>query len=73
MGVLFEKEANSKGGTVLQMLENIKNQYIGKPHLPHSYMIEFGIHSITLKGTIDPKIKPLPERERILKTLGLME
>lgn len=56
------------------MLENIKNQYVGKPHFPHSYMVEFGIHALTLKGTFDPKLKStLPERERILKTMGLLE
>lgn len=73
MTAFFEKEANSKG-TVLQMLENIKNQYVGRPHLPHSYMIEFGIHAITLRGTHDAKAKTsMLERERILKTMGLME
>jgi hypothetical protein len=36
-------------------------------------MVEFGIHSITLKGTLDSKMKAVPERERILKTMGLME
>jgi hypothetical protein len=36
-------------------------------------MIEHGIHSMTLKGTNDPKFKPSSERERIQKTMGLME
>jgi Gaa1-like, GPI transamidase component len=72
MSNLFEKEANSKG-TILQMFENIKNQYVGKPHQPHSHMIEYGIHAITIKGSYDPKIKAINERERVLKTIGLME
>jgi hypothetical protein len=56
------------------MFESIKNQHVGRPHMPHSYMIEHGIHSMTLKGQIDPKGKQLiNERERVMKTMGLME
>lgn len=69
---LLEQSVNSKG-TILQLFENIKNQYVGKPHQPHSYMIEYGIHSISLKGTNDPKIRNVGERERVMKTMGVME
>lgn len=72
MKTFFEKEANSKG-TILQMLESIKNQYVGKPHQPHSHLVEYGVHAITIKGTLDPKVKPTSERDRVLKTIGLME
>ena len=41
--------------------------------MPHTYMIEHGIHSMTLKGTNDPKVKHTNERERIQRTMGLME
>jgi hypothetical protein len=36
-------------------------------------MIEYGIHAISIKGSNDPKQKPISERERVLKTLGFME
>ena len=36
-------------------------------------MIEYGIHSLTLKSTYDNKIKPMTDREKILNTFGLME
>lgn len=71
--VFLEKEANAKGGTILQMLENIKNQYIGRPHMPHSHMIEYGIHAVTLKGTTDIKVKGVQEREKVMKIMGLLE
>lgn len=54
------------------MLENIKNQYVGKPHHPHSSLIEYGVQAMTIKGTSD-KSKPLNERDRVMKTVGLME
>ncbi len=60
-------------GSMLQMFESIKNQHVGRPHMPHTYMIEHGIHSMTLKGTNDLKVKHSNERERIQKTMGLME
>ncbi len=41
--------------------------------MPHSSMIYYGIHGITLKGTYDSKNKGLGERDRILKTMSLME
>ena len=50
MQTLFETESKTKG-TILQLFENIKNQYVGRPHLPHAHMIEYGIHAITIKGT----------------------
>ena len=49
---LFEIEPNPKG-SALQMFESVKNQYVGRPHLPHSHMLEYGIHAITLKPSID--------------------
>ena len=55
------------------MFENIKNQYVGKPHQPHTYMIEYGIHAITIRGSNDAKVKPYNERDRLLKTVALME
>lgn len=36
-------------------------------------MIEYGIHSISLKGTNDPKIRAVGERDRVMKTMGVME
>lgn len=58
---------------MLQMFESIKNQYVGKPHEPHSHMIEYGIHAITVRGSNDYKLKQMNERDRVLKTIGLME
>jgi len=55
------------------MLENMKNQYVGRPHMPHSHLIAYGIHALTLRTGHDPKGKTLAERERVLKTMGLME
>lgn len=69
---VFDQEVNSKG-TMLQMFESIKNQYVGRPHEPHSQMIEYGIHAITVRGSSDGKVKQINERDRLLKTMGLME
>jgi Gaa1-like, GPI transamidase component len=41
--------------------------------MPHTYMIEHGIHSMTISGTYDQKSKSINERERVMKTMGLME
>jgi hypothetical protein len=47
-------KANFKG-SVLPMLESIKNSFIGKVHLPHTHFIDYGIHSISLKLYLDSK------------------
>lgn len=57
----------------MQLFENIKNQYVGKPHHPHSALIEKGIHALTIKGINDPKVKYPHDRERVSKFLGNME
>jgi len=36
-------------------------------------LIEYGIHSLTIKGTTEPKAKYPVERERVSKVLGHME
>jgi hypothetical protein len=69
---LLDQQVNGKG-TILQLFENIKNQYVGKPHQPHSYLVEYGVHAISLRGTHDPKIRQLGERDRVMKTVGAME
>ena len=47
-------KANHKG-TILPMLEGIKNAFIGKVHLPHSHFIDYGIHSMTVRLYSDSK------------------
>ncbi|CDW75530.1 glycosylphosphatidylinositol anchor attachment 1 [Stylonychia lemnae] len=71
---LFNFQVNTKG-SFLQMIESIKNQYIGRPHMPHTHFISHGIHSMTIKGTYDPKQKQAfsNDRERVPSTLGLFE
>lgn len=51
---LLEFSTNQKA-TMLQLFENIKNQYVGQPHKPHSALIEKGIHALTMKGVSDSK------------------
>jgi hypothetical protein len=41
--------------------------------MPHSHLIAYGIHALTLRSSLDPKAKSLTERDRVLKTMGLME
>ena len=41
--------------------------------MPHAYMIAHGIHAMTLKGTVDARVKHTSERDRVAKTVGLME
>jgi len=37
------------------MFESIKNQFVGRVHQAHSHIIEYGVHSMTVKGSYDPK------------------
>ena len=34
----------------MNMLESLKNIMLGKVHMPHSQMIDYGIHSATYEG-----------------------
>ena len=48
------------------MYESLKNILIGKVHMPHSRMIEYGIHSATFEAVNSPVHKSvLTEKERI--------
>ena len=40
--------------TFLQMAESLKNQLIGKIHMPHSHMIDFGIQATTMEAYFKP-------------------
>jgi hypothetical protein len=43
-------EPVNKQGTVMSLLESLKNSLIGKVHMPHSPLIDHGIHALTFEG-----------------------
>ena len=44
-----------QNGTIMSLLESLKNSMIGKPHLPHSHMIDYGIHALTVETIFSQK------------------
>jgi hypothetical protein len=54
------------------MLDALKNSFAGHLHMPHSVMIEHGIHAITFEGTGKSK-KDSELQQTVTSTLGLME
>ena len=50
MQLINPNDAVFKGGSLLAMLDSLKNQFTGKVHMPHSQFIEFGIQSLTIEG-----------------------
>jgi hypothetical protein len=59
------------------MLENLKNSLTGKVHMPHSYLINKGIHAVTIEATFSKQIasKEVEKNQvqKIRETLGMME
>ena len=55
------------------MLESIKNQYLGRPHYPHGYMVDKGIHALTIQGTYDSKASKISDKDKFQNTMQLME
>jgi hypothetical protein len=47
---LFDQRVHHNG-TIMSLLESLKNAFIGKVHMPHSPMIDHGLHAITIEGT----------------------
>ena len=43
-------------GSVLALLDTLKNLFLGKIKLPHTPMINLGIHSMTIEGVYSEKI-----------------
>ncbi len=55
----------------MNMLESLKNLMIGKVHMPHSQMIDYGIHSATFEAASIPK-QSMADKERIESTIALI-
>jgi hypothetical protein len=70
-------------GTVLSLLESLKNSLIGKVHFPHSPMIDHGLHAITFEGVYSPAVAKketkgyedlvVKECKKVAKVLQFME
>jgi Gaa1-like, GPI transamidase component len=52
----FEKPINYKG-SIIPMLDSIKNNLLGRVHYPHTHFIETGSHSITLVTHGTPQVE----------------
>ena len=62
-----------RGGSLINMLESIKNSLFGKPHLPHSQMIEHGIHAVTFEAVARKGKMPRADNEQLSGLLSLLE
>lgn len=40
----------------MSLLESLKNSFIGKIHMPHSPMINFGLHALTFEAVYSPSV-----------------
>lgn len=40
----------NRKGSILSMLEAIRNSLLGKLHYPHAQMIEYGIHAVSFEA-----------------------
>ena len=61
---VFPEIRINKKGSLLSMLEAIRNSLLGKLHYPHAAMIEHGIHAVTfeaVKKKNDNKVRSLPD------------
>jgi len=46
---LFDQRVQFKAN-VMSLLESLKNSLIGKVHMPHSPMIDHGLHALSIEG-----------------------
>lgn len=69
---LFDMKLKSNS-SLLPMLESLKNSFLGKVHDPHSHFIEHGVHSITLKMYKDSNANNINEKDKVMRTISLME
>lgn len=52
---LFEQSVQ-RTTTILSLLESLKNSFIGKVHMPHSPMMNHGIHALTFEAVYSPAV-----------------
>ena len=63
---------------IMYLLESLKNSFIGKVHMPHSYMIDNGVHAITFEAIYSNKKgqnadTPAAQMQRVKEAIGLIE
>lgn len=68
----------------MSLLESLKNSLIGKVHMPHSPMINHGIHALTFEAIYSPAVNKkqtqgviddvtLQESNKIAKVVGMID
>ena len=68
----------------MSLLESLKNSFTGKIHMPHSPMINYGIHALTFEAVYSPSVAKkasqgtvndvtLSESQTIAKLVGAIE
>ena len=63
----------NRRGSLLPMLETIKNAMVGRVHDPHPYFIERGCHSVTLMARPNAKDANLSEQETVSNFVKVLE
>ena len=46
----------NRDGTIMSLLDSLKNSFTGKVHMPHSHMIEYGIHALTFEAIYNKQV-----------------
>mmetsp|Transcript_10358 Transcript_10358/g.15925 ORF Transcript_10358/g.15925 Transcript_10358/m.15925 type:complete len:167 (-) Transcript_10358:563-1063(-) len=59
----------------MPMLETMKNSLVGKLHFPHSKLIDYGVHSISLEAvkSVKKNDEAVNEQARVQNVLGIFE
>ena len=60
-------------GELMPMLDTMKNSLVGKLQYPHSKMIDYGLHAITLEGAKNKRVDEIDEVNRVKKVMAVME
>lgn len=66
----------NRAGSLVNMLESMKAQMFGKLHMPHSQMIEYGIHAATFElvhRKQTSRTQPKTEQEHVTALMNLLE
>ena len=83
--VLIEGKRVNRQGTVMSLLESLKNSLIGKVHMPHSHLIDYGVHALTFEAVFSQQAakqegkdyshmdRGALESQRVTRLMGMIE
>jgi len=71
--VLIEGKRVNRQGTVMSLLESLKNSLIGKVHMPHSHLIDYGVHALTFEAVFSQQAQKQEAKESSHMDRGALE